>query len=171
MNKPLTSWQKTLRSLGYKVNWNVFFRSKDKVAPKRRQAKRLQQKLGFESLEPRQLLAVVTDFGFDPATNALTVVGTNAEDTISISVSGNDLVEVGGVETNVDPATVSSILVNGLDGNDDIDLSGVDPAVFTELDFYEIFGGGGEGGITGRTGYDVLRGWNWGRHVCIFRNG
>ena len=160
MNKPLTSWQKTLRSLGYKVNWNVFFRSKNKAAPKRRQVKRLQQKLGFESLEPRQLLAVVTDYGFDPTTNALTVVGTNTEDTISISVSGNDLVEVGSLETNIDPATVSSILVNGLDGNDEIDLSGVDPAVFTELDLTEIFGGGGDDTIDGSDGNDIIFGDN-----------
>jgi len=127
MNKPLTSWQKTLRTLGFKVNWKAVH------SKKRRRVK--QQDFHFASLEPRKMLASVS---FD--NGHLEVTGTEGDDVIAITVSANNELTVlandevvEGLPATVLPSDVESIFVGGLDGNDRIDLSAVSPDTFTSI--------------------------------------
>jgi len=156
MNKPLTSWKKSLAALGYKVNWNAVFRSKKQKALKRRQQELANQHFHIENLEDRQMLSTVTDFGFE--SNQLTVVGTEASDTISIS-SVDGFVQVGNQQTTVAASDVQQIDVSGLGGNDVINLEGVVTAFeFTNLSSTTISGGDGSDVIVGSEADDLILG-------------
>ena len=58
MNKPLTSWQKTLRSLGFKVNWEAVF-AKMQRSSQTKATPRVNFSLNVETLEERQMLSSV----------------------------------------------------------------------------------------------------------------
>lgn len=143
MNKPLTSWQRTLRTLGYKANW-------EGIHSRRRQRIK-QPRFRFEKLEPRKMLATVS---FD--SGQLTVTGTELADDIAITVSANDEVEVDGSGTGYATADIDSILVRGMAGNDNIDLSQVrdlSPAIAIT-----VTGGNGDDMIFGSAGNDAIYG-------------
>ena len=146
MNKPITSWQKTLRALRYKVNWrNVLHSSK------RRKIK--QPSFRFENLEPRKMLASVM---FNDG--QLAVTGSQDDDSIVITVSANDELEVNGVVEVANVADIDSIFVDGQAGNDFItflqaDFSGVSPGIEIMLQ-----GGDGEDVIIGSSLNDNIEG-------------
>ena len=65
MHKPLTSWKNVLTSLGRRVNWPNFYRSKQQRTLARHQ-ENSRLRLEVECLETRRMLATVTevvDFG------------------------------------------------------------------------------------------------------------
>ena len=138
MKKPLTSWKKSLAALGFKVNWDAVLRSKNRKMLKRQQDDLANQHFHIENLEERQMLSVVTDFGFDAASSTLTVTGTPDTDTITISASSGGLVEVGGQETSINAVDVSVIQVLALESDDQVDLSGVSVVDFTSLTNVDI---------------------------------
>ena len=142
MNKPLTSWQKTLRALGYKVNWRS-------VHSKKRQSTK-QQNFRFENLEPRKMLATVS---FD--SGRLEVTGTADPDTIVLRVSAGEVL-VNGSGTGANAADVESVVVDGLAGNDRIllsraNFSGTSPEI-------TINGGDGNDTIVGTARRDNIDG-------------
>lgn len=146
MKKPLSSWQKTMSSLGIKLT------------PKksRRLGTRKQQRLSFENLEPRKMLATV-----GLSSGQLTVTGTAGADDIFVSVLGNGNVDVGDGDTGVVASEVESIFVQGLAGDDIIDLSGINATDFnfpTDAEVIRVFGGDGEDEITGTSLNDYLDG-------------
>ena len=171
MNKPLTSWQKTLRTLGYKVNW------RNAHSSKRRKIK--QSNFHFENLEPRQMLAA------DFVGGVLQVNGTEFNDVIELTVSGNNEIEVDGdlVFNSLGEAAsaenTNSIIVNGFAGEDLIDLSGLNFSSPTPVNIDvvvdggsqgdeiigsslndSIFGGAGDDTLVGGAGNDFLSGGN-----------
>jgi Ca2+-binding RTX toxin-like protein len=109
----------------------------------------------FEPLESRRLYSVSAS----AAGGVLTVLGDNGNNAITVSrdLAGNLLVNNGAVAITGSPATVAtitSIHVSGLDGNDNIALdetNGVLPAA-------SISGGNGNDTVTGGSGADVLNG-------------
>ena len=169
MNKPLTSWQRTLRALGYKVNW------RNGYSKQRRSYKK--PKFHFENLEPRKMLASVT---FD--NGQLAVAGTQGDNTIVLTVLATNEVEVeidGVIVATENAEEVESIIINGLAGNDVIDLSqsdfsstspaieitvragdGDDTIFGSPLDD-SIYGDDGNDEIYGGGGNDFLVGGGW----------
>ena len=61
MKKPLTSWKKTLKSLGYKVDWHQFFRNK-RNRELQRHVRETDVEFHVETLEPRKMLSTVPVF-------------------------------------------------------------------------------------------------------------
>ena len=107
--------------------------------------------LGQESPEPT----------FNPGTGALTVTGTSAPDSIVITVE-NNIVQVSGFGSGVNADEVTTILVEGLAGNDVIDLSEVlasdFPGISLEAGAITIEGGSGNDRIFGSGLDDTIRG-------------
>jgi len=94
---------------------------------------------------------------FDPVSGVLTVVGTDQEDSISISRSGDSIgVFLGGNEVTISgggPTVSNTVLIQvlGLAGNDQITLAnGLPPG--------ELFGHGGNDTLIGGSSADVLGG-------------
>ena len=157
MNKPLTSWKKSLAALGFKVNWDAVLRTKNRKMLKRQQDELANQHFHIENLEERQMLSTVTDFAFD-TDNTLTVTGTDVDDTITISVTSGGKVEVGGQETPVNAVDVSSIRVFAMGGNDQVALNSVTVADFSSLGSIVIDGGEGNDTLIGSPGDDTIFG-------------
>ena len=107
-------------------------------------------------------VATVTDFSFDVLTGEFSVTGTEGEDSILITVSDDNTVEVGNVETNVGADEVNTIFVDGLGGDDNIDLSAVVAANFTSISAaagaITIEGGAGNDTIFGSALNDTIKG-------------
>ena len=177
MKSQLTSWKRTLGTLGFKANWDAVSLKRKRKALKPQQEQLADHHFHVETLEDRQMLSTVTDFGFN-LENHLTVIGTDASDSITISVTAGGSVEVGGRDTEVTADSVESIFVTGLGGNDTIDLSAVDVLSFANLNSVRveggdgldvidgsqvstyIFGGDGNDTIEGGGGDDVIYGGN-----------
>ena len=112
---------------------------------------------GFESLEPRLMLAV-TAF-FMPQAGVLTVLGDDLDNTIEVSrnAAGNILVNGGAVAIQGGTPTVANTaLVQsfGQGGNDTITLNEANGA----LPRANLFGGAGNDTLTGGSGGDQLFG-------------
>jgi len=105
------------------------------------------------------MLSAVSNFTFDAG--VLSVVGTEANDSIIVSLSATNIIEVGGQSTNVNVNAVDEIRVSGLGGDDQIDLSGV--VNFTGLPNSAalstfILGGDGADNIIGSAFSDTVEG-------------
>ena len=104
----------------------------------------------------------VTDSAFDSSTGAFSVTGTQGADSIVITVTEDNIVEVGDVESGVNAGDVRTIFVDGLAGDDSIDLSGVLPSRFTSISATEgaitMEGGAGNDTICGSPGNDSIFG-------------
>jgi len=61
MNKPLTSWKKSLTALGRRVNWQNFYRAKQRS--QNGSDDHSFHRLELESLESRMMLSTVTGSG------------------------------------------------------------------------------------------------------------
>ena len=120
----------------------------------------------------------ITDSVFDSNTGAFSVTGTEAADSIVITVNENNIVEVGSVESGVDAADVRTIFVDGLAEDDVIDLSGVLPSSFTSISTAEgaitvkggaggdrIIGSGLDDTIAGGAGDDFVSGGPGADHI------
>ncbi|HVT90221.1 MAG TPA: CAP domain-containing protein [Tepidisphaeraceae bacterium] len=84
--------------------------------------------------------------------NALTVSGTSASDTITLSLAGATLhVTLNGQTLNFTAASVKSITISAGNGNDVVSLNGV--AISSN-----VSGGAGDDSILGGAGSDLLRG-------------
>ena len=104
----------------------------------------------------------VTNAVFDAGTGAFSVTGTEGADSIVITVSANDIVEVGNVASGVNAGDVTTISVDGLGGNDLIDLSRVLASDFSGISSdagaITIEGGFGNDTIFGSGLDDTIRG-------------
>lgn len=124
---------------------------------------------GFETLEPRQLLAVTAVFS--PTTGVLSVYGDSLDNLIDVSrnaagallVNGGAVAVVGGVPTVANTALVQ---VFGLSGNDTLSLNETNGA----LPRANLYGGGGNDTITGGSGADLLFGQS-GNDTILGRGG
>jgi Ca2+-binding RTX toxin-like protein len=124
---------------------------------------------GFESLEPRLMLAV-TAF-FMPQAGVLTVLGDNLDNSIEVSrnAAGNILVNGGAVAIQGGTPTVANTsLVQGfsLGGNDTVALNEANGA----LPSANLFGGAGNDTLTGGSGGDQLFGQS-GNDTLLARGG
>jgi len=112
--------------------------------------------------------AQVTDIMtvFDSSTGALSVEGTAGADSIVITLTANGTVEVSGVDSMADAGNVTEISVDGLAGDDQIDLSRVlekpDSTGFTGISTEDVAitieGGPGSDTIFGSGFGDTIRG-------------
>ena len=105
---------------------------------------------------------LITDSMFNSGTGAFSVTGTEGADHIVITVAGNNEIEVGNAASGVFADTVSTIFVDGLAGNDRIDLSGVLSTNFSSVSMNEgaitIEGGAGNDTINGSGLDDTIEG-------------
>ncbi len=118
----------------------------------------------LESLEPREVLSVSAVF--NPTTGALAVsndgadsiaLGTNQSG--EVTLNGAALVaDVNGTSANVAANSVTSLTVNGGDGDNSIDLSAVSKGRFNQLNGITVNGGGGADNIIGSSLGDVING-------------
>lgn len=118
-------------------------------------------RLSLESLESRRLLSA------DLADGVLTIVGTKKSDVIEVSVPtagdhiGQLQVDVNGTLNHFNPAQVTSIRIQGLNGNDEITVAS-DIVIATWINGGNgndtINGGGGDDTILGENGKDVVHG-------------
>ncbi|HVL12119.1 MAG TPA: CAP domain-containing protein [Gemmata sp.] len=116
--------------------------------------------LSLESLEPRDCPATANLFN-----GVLTVLGTNASETIVVSRSGTSIVAAG---QSFAAALVSRVLISGAGGNDVIrdnsDLSAViyggegNDTIYAGRGHDTIYGGKGADTIYGERGSDVIYG-------------
>jgi len=118
-----------------------------------------------ELVEMGQLLIMnvgaTAGVGFDASTNApaLVVLGTRRNDHIEVEQDGSVFeVEIGNRTLGVFSTAVDSILANGYDGNDHIDLSDV----FADA---KVFGGNGNDHIKTGAGDDFVYGGDGNDHV------
>ena len=79
MNKPLASWNKTLRTLGFRLNWDGFLRTQKLRKLNRQQEELSSRQFNVENLEERQMLSAVTS---SFSNGDLVVVGTSNNDSI-----------------------------------------------------------------------------------------
>src|SRR6201995_5745348 len=94
-----------------------------------------------ENLETRRMLSAAS---LDPASKLLTVTGTKARDVIRVALSGTTLsITVNGVKQNFALASVGQMLINALDGNDDVQVGAAIKVPVT---------------MSGGAGNDLLRG-------------
>ena len=107
----------------------------------------------FENLEQRRLLAATI---VNPGENGvLTVVGDNTDNTITLTFDANDIiVDIDGVQSTFNYQDFSDgefhgILVNGLDGEDTLDVSAL-------LAKSTINGGDGDDTIKGSADDDTI---------------
>src|SRR5215468_8619885 len=124
---------------------------------------------GFESLEPRLMLAVTASFV--PQTGLLTVLGDNLDNSIEVSrnAAGAILVNGGAVAIQGGTPTVANTsLVQGFGqgGNDAITLNEANGA----LPSANLFGGAGNDTLTGGSGNDQLFGQS-GNDTLLGRGG
>ena len=119
----------------------------------------------FASSASGQVLTI-TDSVFDSNTGAFSVTGTQGADSIVITVTKDNIVEVGDVESGVNAGDVRTIFVDGLAGDDSIDLSGVLQSRFTSISTTEgaitMEGGAGNDTICGSPGNDSIFGGSGG---------
>lgn len=118
-------------------------------------------RLSIECLESRRVLSA------DLADGVLTIVGTKKSDVIEVSVptSGDHVgqlqVDVNGILSHFNPAEVSSLLIQGLSGNDQITVAS-DIVVAAWISGGNgndtINGGGGADTLLGENGKDVIHG-------------
>ena len=149
MKKRLTPLKNRMKALGRLVN-RESFSSKMKIESD-------YHPLQVEGLEDRQMLSAAS-FAFDAG--ALNITGTNAADSIVVSISGGTF-DVSGVDTEVSVSSVNQINVSGLNGADTIDLSAVRfTPTFIDggLGNDDISGGAGVDTITGGQGFDTING-------------
>jgi len=102
----------------------------------------------FETLEWRRLLSSTL------ANGLLTVTGTSANDTISLSVSGSSIKvsQTGSADKTFSNASVQKILVNALGGSDKVTLGSTITKPTT------LNGGSGNDTVTGGGGNDIVDG-------------
>ena len=104
----------------------------------------------MEEVEPRRMFAAVT------------VQGTDANDNISVTISGPAVVvTLNGVPTSY--TAVRSISISGGNGNDTINVDGVITvgcAISGNAGNDTIYGGSGNDSITGNNGSDVIMGYD-----------
>lgn len=117
------------------------------------------RRFGIESLETRAMLAA------DLLNGTLTIIGTNANDNIQVQVAvagphtGELQVDINGTQSFFDVAQVTSISIDGLNGNDTIT---VDDNVVVNTTIHggkgndTIKGGGGDDTIYGDAGNDTI---------------
>lgn len=144
MRLPIWAWKSTLARLGFRI-----------TRVHRRRLTRVHH-LSVESLEPR---IVMTTHSFVNGLLTFTGEGISA-DVIAIGSNSGGLVTLNGTPVDsLAAASVNSIIVHGGSGNDTIDLSGVQGA-FPSLgsNSVTIYGDDGDDQITGTGGNDRLIG-------------
>src|SRR5687767_10442953 len=121
----------------------------------------------FQPLEDRKLLSVSVEAGASVEAGILTVVGTNASDTITVSLNATDNtkldVSINGTVSsfarlNTDgSAAVTGIKVSGGNGDDKITVDGVNGGITLAA---TLVGGNGQDSLSGGAGADMLIGGN-----------
>jgi hypothetical protein len=115
MKLSLISWEKALRTLGYKVNWTVVWsKLARRVSRQRKRASAQQQQFQFATLEPRKLLA-----------------GVRATfDHVQFHVNENETFEASVVFSNeLDADETYSLVVNQGDGSASQTFTGITPTL------------------------------------------